>query len=292
MKLPLQSSMAAGWARRRGQPPALSCQRLTVAYGKEIVLKDLDLGVEAGEMVSVIGPNGSGKSTLLRAMARILKPRGGAVYLDGKAIASLPTGEVARRLAILPQAPEAPGEMTVEELVWLGRHPHIPFLGLAGARDREAVAGAVEQADLRELAHRPIQSLSGGERQRAWLAMALAQEPQVLLLDEPTTFLDLRHQVESLELLRRLNESQGITIVMALQDINQAAHFSHRIVVMKEGEVYSAGLPRTVLTADMLREVFQVEAEVVAGADGGAPVFIIVRSLRGEIAAQVQMPSP
>lgn len=262
----------------------LRCQRLAVAYGKRLVLRDLDLSIEAGETVAIIGPNGSGKSTLLRAMARVLKPAGGAVYLDGKAIASLPSGQVARQLAILPQMPEAPAEMTVEELVWLGRHPHIRFLGLAQEKDREAVARALQEAGLQDLARRPLQTLSGGERQRAWLAMALAQEPQLLLLDEPTTFLDLRYQLELLELLQRLNEAYGVTLVMALQDLTHAARIAQRIVVLKDGTVYCQGSPATVLTPTMLREVFCIEANIAPGVDGSAPVISALRPLRSQTA--------
>jgi iron complex transport system ATP-binding protein len=229
--------------------------------------------------VALVGPNGSGKSTLLRALGRVLRPRGGAVYLDGRSMTQWPTREVARRLALLPQGPALSNDMSAEELVWLGRSPHQGILGLPTAEDHEAVRWAIEETGIEALRRRQMSTLSGGERQRVWLALALAQRPQVLLLDEPTTFLDLNHQLEVLELIRYLNREHGLTVVMVLHDLNQAARYANRIVVLNEGAVYGEGAPGEILTADTLRDVFGVDGRVLAGPDGVEMVIVPVARL-------------
>lgn len=234
----------------------------------ELVLETLSLDVGEGEVLALVGPNGSGKSTLLRAFGRVLKPRTGVVYLDGRIMREWPTREVARRLALLPQGPTLTNDMTVEELVRMGRSPHQGILGILTRADEEAVAQAIRDTSIEELSGRQVSALSGGERQRVWLAMALAQQPQVLLLDEPTTFLDLNHQLEVLDLVRDLNRRRGLTVVMVLHDLNQAARYAHRMVVLKQGRVYADGTPRDVLTPGTLREVFGVVGHVMSGPEG------------------------
>ena len=226
--------------------------------------------------MALVGPNGSGKSTLLRALGRVLKPRRGTVYLDGRAMREWPTREVARRLALLPQGPTLAADLSVHELVWLGRSPHQGMLGLPSRKDEEAVRSAIEETGITPLTGRRLSELSGGERQRVWVAMALAQQPQVLLLDEPTTFLDLNHQLELLDLIRYLNREHGITVVMVLHDLNQAARYARRVVVLKEGDVYADGTPAEVLTPETLRDVFGVEGQVLPGPDGVELVIVPV----------------
>jgi iron complex transport system ATP-binding protein len=250
------------------------------ATAESLVLQGLDLEVLEGEVVALVGPNGSGKSTLLRALGRVLKPKGGAVLLEGRAMAEWPTREVARRLALLPQGPTLTNDMSVNELVWMGRSPHQGLLGLPTQADRSAVEWALSETGVDYLAQRRMLSLSGGERQRVWLAMALAQQPQVLLLDEPTTFLDLSHQLEVLELIRYLNAEHGLTVVMVLHDLNQAARYAGRIVALKDGCVYGEGPPGRILTPDTLRDVFAVEGRIIQGPDGIEMVVVPVGRVR------------
>ncbi|GBD23164.1 Ferric enterobactin transport ATP-binding protein FepC [bacterium HR29] len=254
----------------------LEAHALELGYERRTVVSVPHLAIEAGAFLVIVGPNGSGKSTLLRGLARALRPKTGAVLLDGKAIARLRPREIARRLALLPQAPIAPPDITVEELVWRGRHPHLGFFGLAKPADRDAVEWAISATDLGPLRGRPVGQLSGGERQRVWIAMALAQQPGVLLLDEPTTYLDIGHQLEVLSLLERLNREHGLTLLLVLQDLNQAARFARRLIVMQQGHIVADGPPADILTADLLRDVFGVEGEVVRR-DGQPPLVHALR---------------
>ncbi len=258
----------------------LRADHVDAGYERRLVLKGLDLDIGRGEAVALVGPNGSGKSTILRTLARVLRPRSGAVLLDGKAISSLSTRDVARELALLPQGPVLANDMSVEELVWMGRSPHQGLLGLPTSQDREAVEAAIDETGLAPLRHRGVASLSGGERQRAWIAMALAQQPQVLLLDEPTTFLDLSHQLEVLDLVRYLNRERGITVVMVLHDLNQAARYARRIVVVDGGRVHCQGTPAEVLTPETLRTVFGVDGMVMPGPDGVELVIVPLGRVR------------
>jgi len=218
--------------------------------------------VGEGEVVSLIGPNGSGKSTVLKVLSRMMKSRGGTVYLDGRDIHKLPTAEVARKLSILSQNHVTPPDFTVRELVTYGRIPHQKWYETINNEDSAVVEWAISKTHMQNLAERSVNTLSGGERQRAWLALALAQQPKVLLLDEPTTFLDICHQLEVMALIQDLNAELGLTVVMVLHDINQAAAFSDRIVVIKEGRLVAEGPPLKVLTPELLRSVYRVEAEI------------------------------
>jgi iron complex transport system ATP-binding protein len=252
----------------------LSAQALSAGYGERLVIPELSLQITMGAITALVGPNGSGKSTLLKALARLIAPRAGSVYLDGRAIASMPAREVARQLAILPQGPVSPEELTVRELVEQGRYPHAGPLRMLRQQDSEAITRALIETNMIELQHRRLDSLSGGERQRAWIALALAQETPILLLDEPTTFLDVGHQLEVLTLIQQLNRTQGKTIVLVLHDLNQAARFANRMIALQAGRIVADGPPAAVLTPALLVEVFQVQAYIISHPVDGLPVCL------------------
>lgn len=252
----------------------LQTENLVLAYDETIIIEELDVEVPAGKITAVVGPNGCGKSTLLRSLARLMKPRGGAVYLDGEALFKRPTKEVAKKLGILPQNPEAPEGLTVRELAAQGRYPHQGWLSQWSKEDERAVGRALEITGVTEFADRSLDTLSGGQRQRAWISMALAQETGTLLLDEPTTFLDMAHQLEVLQLLDRLNREDERTILMVLHDLNNAARYAHHMVAISGGKVFAVGKPKDVVSAELLREVFSVEAEIVPDPRTGAPLCI------------------
>jgi iron complex transport system ATP-binding protein len=252
----------------------LRADRLHVALGGQTILRDVTLQLAEGAITALVGPNGSGKSTLLRTLARVLKPRAGAVLLDGRDIRSAPTAQVARRLAYLPQDAATPAGVTVRALVELGRRPHLGRLGFLGREDRVAVDWALDVCGLSALAGRRADTLSGGERQRAWLALALAQRTSLLLLDEPTTFLDLRHQLEVLACVRRLRDEHGLTVCWVLHDLNAAAAFSDAMVWLRDGRVLAAGPSEDLLTPELVRRAFGVDAAVVADPRTGRPVCL------------------
>lgn len=258
----------------------LRAEKVTLGYDGPDIVRQLSVEVPPGGITSVVGPNGCGKSTLLRSLARLMKPRGGAVYLDGIGISELPTREVARKLGILPQDPTAPEGLTVRELAAQGRYPHQSWLSQWSKKDERAVERALEITGVEELADRPLDTLSGGQRQRAWISMALAQETETLLLDEPTTFLDMAHQLEVLQLLEKLNREEGRTILMVLHDLNNAARYSHHMIALSKGRVFTTGAPREVVTTQVLREVFGVEADIVPDPRTGLPLCI-PHGLRG-----------
>jgi len=240
----------------------LEARDLKLAYGQLLVIDDLSLEIRPGDIAAIIGPNGSGKSTLLRGLARLLRPKAGVVLLDNHDIHRMGTRTVARTLAILTQSSEGAPDLTVEELVWRGRYPHQGWMRGATRHDAETVQWAVRECRLQSLRGRRLASLSGGELQRAWLALALAQEPHVLLLDEPTSFLDYYHQLEVMELLAKLNAECQLTILMVMHDLNQVARFSRRVIALKDGRIFRDGPPAEVLTPEVLREVFNVHASV------------------------------
>lgn len=247
---------------------------LRLGYDNTMIIDGLRVSLPSGQITALVGPNGCGKSTLLRGLARLLKPRGGAVYLDGVAIAKLPTKVVARQLGILPQSPQAPEGLTVRELVAQGRYPHQRWFQQWSREDEELTQRALAITNMLELADRPVDALSGGQRQRAWIAMTLAQNTAVLLLDEPTTFLDMAHQLEVLHLLHELNRREGRTVVMVLHDLNHAARYADHLVAMAAGRIVAAGPPQAVVTPAMLREVFGVEADVIPDPRTGLPLCI------------------
>lgn len=252
----------------------LSTRDLVAGYDERTVLDGLDLELPADAFTVIVGPNACGKSTLLRTMARLLTPRRGAVLLDGTAIRDLPTREVARRLGVLPQSPLVPEGVTVADLVGRGRQPYQRWWRQWSAEDAVAVDRAMTLADVAGLADRPVDTLSGGQRQRVWIAMTLAQDTEALLLDEPTTFLDLAHQVEVLDLLHRLRAERGRTVVAVLHDLNQAARYADHLVAMRAGAVVAAGPPREILTAELVRDVFGLDCVVVPCPVTGAPLVV------------------
>ncbi|MCD6640394.1 MAG: ABC transporter ATP-binding protein [Nocardioides sp.] len=258
----------------------LEARGVTLGYGDRVVVADLDLVVPDGAVTAVVGANACGKSTLLRGLARLLRPAGGQVLLDGKAIHERPTREVARTLALLPQGAVTPEGLSVRELVARGRHPHAGLLRRWCEEDDAAVAEALELTNTTGLAGRPVDELSGGQRQRVWIAMALAQRTDLLLLDEPTTYLDLAHQVELLDVLRELNTRRGTTIVMVLHELNLAARYADHLVAMKDGRLVAAGHPNEVVTAPMMAEVFGLSCRVLPCPESATPLIIPTCSFR------------
>jgi iron complex transport system ATP-binding protein len=252
----------------------LGASRLRLAYDGLVVVEDLDLTVPSGRISVIVGPNACGKSTLLRALARLLAPRSGSVLLDGKDIRAIPTRQVARRLGILPQAPIAPEGLTVIDLVSRGRAPHQSWWRQWSTVDESAVTEALRATELTELADRPVDELSGGQRQRAWIAMAIAQETPVLLLDEPTTFLDLAHQIDVLDLIVDLNRREGRTIVMVLHDLNQACRYADHVIAMRSGRIVARGTPAEVITAELVAGVFDVQCQVIMDPVSDTPLII------------------
>ncbi len=250
---------------------SLRAQRISVGYGDHLVIEHLDLEIETGAITALVGPNACGKSTLLRSLARLLGLRAGTVLLDGADITSLSTREVAKRLGILPQHPIAPESITVGDLVWRGRHPHQRFGQRRSAADEDAVLDALLATGATDLVERRVDSLSGGQRQRVWISMALAQGTPYLLLDEPTTYLDIAHQVEILDLLLDLNADRGTTIVLVSHDLNQAARYADRVVAMRDGAVHAHGAPGEVFTTELVEEIFGLRAEVAPHPVTGHP---------------------
>ncbi|MBP2406205.1 ABC transporter ATP-binding protein [Streptomyces syringium] len=252
----------------------LSTHGLKLGYGANIIVDGVDLTLPGGAVTAVVGPNACGKSTLLRGMARLLAPAAGTVTLDGSDIHRMPARALARRMGLLPQQAIAPEGVTVEALVRLGRYPHQRMLTPWSKADQTAVEEALERTGTTVLRDRSVDELSGGQRQRAWIALALAQDTPLLLLDEPTTFLDLRHQLDVLDLVEELNTEAGRTVVMVLHDLGQAARYADHLVVMCDGRPAAAGPPAEVLTAELVEEVFQVECRVVPDPETGTPLVV------------------
>jgi len=260
----------------------LTTEQLSIGYEKREIVRDLHLNIPDGKITTIIGPNGCGKSTILKTIARILQASKGAVYLDGKSIHKQSTKEIAKKMAVLPQSPEAPSGLTVEELVAYGRYPHQKGFGQLTDYDKELIRWALEQTNMEEFADRSIEALSGGQRQRVWIAMALAQETDILLLDEPTTYLDLAHQLEVLQVLERLNQEQNRTIVMVIHDLNHAARFADYMVSIRSGEIVKEGTPEEVMNTKVLKDVFQIDASIVADPRTGKPVCLTYDLLQKE----------
>ncbi|POX67568.1 Fe(3+)-dicitrate ABC transporter ATP-binding protein [Microbacterium sp. Ru50] len=262
-------------------PPAISlaAESVTLAYDGADIVRDLSVRIEPGSFTVIIGPNACGKSTLLRGLSRLLAPRAGSIVLDGRAITEMPAKEVARRLGLLPQSAIAPEGITVRELVGRGRYPYQTVFRQWSAADDAAVDEALAATGTTQLASRPVEALSGGQRQRVWVAMVLAQQTDLLLLDEPTTFLDVAHQVELMELFAELNE-RGRTIVAVLHDLNHAARYASRIVAMRDGRILAEGPPAEVITSQRVEEVFGLANIVVDDPVTGGPLVVPLRARR------------
>lgn len=254
--------------------PRLEAKNLSAGYGEKQILKDLDLAIPSGKITAIVGANACGKSTLLKALSRLITPQHGEVVFDGRAIHRLPTKELAQRLGLLPQSPIAPEGITVMDLVSRGRHPHQGLFASWTKNDDRAVTDALAVTQTLDLADRHVDELSGGQRQRVWIAMALAQQTEVLLLDEPTTFLDVSHQIDVLDLLTDLNHTRGTTIVMVLHDLNLAARYADHLVTMLEGRPFTAGSPQAVLTQDMVRKVFGLKSQILLDPTSGRPMML------------------
>ncbi|WP_406628224.1 ABC transporter ATP-binding protein [Patulibacter brassicae] len=280
------------WPRRTSTPATVAAatgdrlrgEALTLSYDARVVSRGLDVVVPDGSFTVIVGPNACGKSTLLRALARMLRPQEGEVVLDGQEIGSLPSKEVARRLGLLPQSPIAPDAITVADLVGRGRYPHQSLLRQWSAEDERAVAEALAATGVTELAERAVDELSGGQRQRVWLAMALAQETPILLLDEPTTYLDIAHQIEVLDLCAQLHEERGSTLVAVLHDLNHACRYATHVIAMRDGEIVAEGDPSEIVDADLVEQVFGLRCRVIPDPETGTPLVVP--------AARVRAPTP
>lgn len=252
----------------------IDVNNLSLTYdGNTLIIDQLDLTIEKQSVTALVGPNGCGKSTLLRGISRLLKPKTGSVHLDGRKVHSMKAKELAREMGILPQSPSVPEGLTVHELVAQGRYPHQSWFQQWSGEDERIVQDALTTTTLTEFADRPVDTLSGGQRQRAWVAMALAQQTDVLLLDEPTTYLDMAYQVDVLDLLEDLNQD-GRTIVMVLHDLNQAARYADHIVALREGQIVTQGAPRSVMTSETIQQVFGLQTQIIDDPVMGTPMCV------------------
>lgn len=252
----------------------LYTDQIQISYGKRVIVENLSINIPEGKITALIGANGSGKSTILKTMCRIMQPEKGAVILDGKSIHSLPGKEVARLLTVLPQNPESPEGLTVRELVSYGRNPYKKGFSKLNEEDHSIIDWALEMTHMKEFEDRSLMQLSGGQRQRAWIAMAVAQNTNILFLDEPTTFLDMAHQLEVLKLLKKINEKYKRTIVMIVHDLNHASRYADHIIAIKKGTIVANGTPKEVVTEKICKEVFGIEADIVYDPRTNAPLCL------------------
>jgi iron complex transport system ATP-binding protein len=267
----------------------LRAESLAVGYATMPILQNVHIEIPDRKITALIGANGSGKSTLLRTLGRILQPHSGSVTLDGKAIASMSSKDVAKTLALLPQNPASPDGLTVRQLCAFGRHPHKALLARTTRNDHEIVQASLTATGLNDIADRQLDQLSGGQRQRAWIAMALAQETPILLLDEPTTYLDLAHQLEVLELLRELNRVRGRTVVMVVHDLNHAAQYADYVIAVANGEIHSAGSPEDLITPSMIEAIFGIKSVVIPNPLDGTPLCLPIA--RGRVPEKLSQTS-
>ena len=240
----------------------ISGKNLKVGYEQKVIIEDLSIKVNKGEVVSIIGPNGCGKSTLLKTLSRMIKPVSGNVYIEDKDIKTMKNKKIAQKICLLSQHNNAPMDLTVEELVYFGRIPHKKWYETKNSEDKEIVDWAIENTGLTKYKNTPIGALSGGERQRAYIAQALCQKPDVLLLDEPTTYLDISYQLEVMELVRTINEKFNITIVMVLHELNQASKYSDRLIIMKKGSIVCDGCPNEIVNKEVIKDVYSIECDI------------------------------
>ncbi|WP_253378330.1 iron-enterobactin ABC transporter ATP-binding protein [unidentified bacterial endosymbiont] len=254
-------------ARLRGE-------NLTLGYGKKIIARDLTVAIPDGHFTAIIGPNGCGKSTLLRTLSRLMTPAEGSVFLDGEQIQRFASKEVARRIGLLAQNATTPGDITVQELVARGRYPHQPLFTRWRKEDDEAVNRAMQATGMTELARQSVDTLSGGQRQRAWIAMVLAQETAIMLLDEPTTWLDISHQIDLLELLSELNRTQGYTLAAVLHDLNQACRYATHLIALREGEIVAQGAPKEIVTPALIERIYGMRCMIIDDPVAGTPLVV------------------
>ncbi len=253
---------------------SIATKNLAIAYEDKLIVDGLNMNIPKGKITTIIGPNGCGKSTVLKTVGRILKPKEGLVYLNGDDIRNLSTKEIAQKMAILPQSPQAQGGLTVGELVSYGRFPHKKGFGKLSPEDKKVIEWALDITKLTELEVTMVDNLSGGQRQRVWIAMALAQQTDLILLDEPTTYLDMAYQLEVLELLYNLNREESCTIVMVLHDLNLAARFADYMIAIRDGSIIKCGTPKEIMTKKILKDTFNIDAEIVWGDKTGRPTCI------------------
>lgn len=256
----------------------LKVNNLTLCYDEKTIVEDVSFEIKKNTVTTIIGPNGCGKSTILKAISRTKKPTSGKILLGDEDIRTINPKIISKKLSILPQSPKVPDDFTVRDLISYGRYPHLGWIGKLLKKDEEIINWAISETNLESLQHRHVITMSGGERQRAWVAMALAQEPQILLLDEPTTYLDICHQFELLELISRLNKQMNITVVMVLHDLNQAARYSDNIIVIKDKGKFAEGKPSDIINKDILEEVFNISVKVFYDDDHNCPFFIPINS--------------
>lgn len=252
----------------------ISTKNLNISYGNLDIVKDLNLDIPKGKITTIIGSNGCGKSTILKTIARIIQPKSGDIFINNINMKEQSPKELAKTMAVLPQSPQAPAGLTVEELIAYGRFPHQKGFGKMKKEDNDIVTWALKSTGIEEFRDRPMEALSGGQRQRAWIAMAIAQQTDILILDEPTTYLDLAHQLEVLKLLEELNRKQGTTIVMVIHELNNAARFADHMVGVKSGKVICEGEPTQVMTKENLKELFNIDAEIVMDPRNNKPVCL------------------
>ncbi|MDH6633601.1 UNVERIFIED_ORG: iron complex transport system ATP-binding protein [Lelliottia amnigena] len=249
-------------------------EKLTLGYGKKIVVDDLSVSIPDGHFTAIIGPNGCGKSTLLRTLSRLMTPQHGSVFLDGEQIQSFASKEVARRIGLLAQNATTPGDISVHELVARGRYPHQPLFTRWRKEDEEAVARAMQATGITDLARQSVDTLSGGQRQRAWIAMVLAQETAIMLLDEPTTWLDISHQIDLLELLSDLNRTQGYTLAAVLHDLNQACRYATHLIALRDGKIVAQGAPKEIVTPELIERIYGMRCMIIDDPVAGTPLVV------------------
>jgi len=259
--------MTSTTARLRGD-------QLTLAYGKKTIAEDLNVTIPDGHFTAIIGPNGCGKSTLLRTLSRLMTPVQGHVFLDGEQIQHFASKEVARRIGLLAQNATTPGDITVQELVARGRYPHQPLFTRWRKEDELAVSRAMQATGVTDLASQSVDTLSGGQRQRVWIAMVLAQETAIMLLDEPTTWLDISHQIDLLELLSELNREQGYTLAAVLHDLNQACRYATHLIALKEGKIVAEGAPKEIVTAELIEKIYGLKCLIIDDPVAGTPLVV------------------
>ncbi len=251
---------------------AISVKNLCVSYEDNIIIQDLDLAIPKGEITIIIGANGCGKSTLLKTISRINKPKKGDIFINGKNIKSIKEKNIAKEVAFLPQGPVCPSGLTVRQLVAFGRFPHQKMIGGLNSHDKEVIDWAIRETGLSEFSDREVENLSGGQRQRAWIAMTLAQETEIIMLDEPTTYLDMSYQLEVLEVLQKLNKEKKITVVIVLHELNNACRFADNIIGLKKGRIICEGRPIDVINKETLKEIYGIDASLVNSENGEYPI--------------------